>query len=245
MPTTAAALIIGDEILSGKFTDKNSPFIIRRCQELGLDLRHISIVPDELDDIAFDVSRWSDRVDYVFTTGGVGPTHDDLTMPGIAQAFGVPLVRSAELMQIIREKFEGRLNEDVFRMADIPMGAELWEEGALFFPQVVVRNVIIFPGVPRLFHKKFDGIAHRLTGGATMLSVRLLTGEPETEIAGRLRDIASRHPHVAIGSYPQFDEKPWTVTITIDSLAPLALDAAEAELREAIDLSPPGQNSET
>lgn len=244
MPTTAAAIIIGDEILSGKFTDENGPFIIRRCRELGIDLRHISVVPDVLDDIAFAVARWSARVDHVFTTGGVGPTHDDLTMPAVALAFGVPIVRNAELERTIREKFEGRLNDDVFRMADVPEGAELWDEGSLFFPQVVVRNVIIFPGVPRLFHKKFDGIADRLAqGGAIRHSRRLVTEEQETDIAGRLRDIAARHPDVSIGSYPQFDHKPWTVTVTIDSTDAAAVLAAEAALRAAITVRP--QNSET
>jgi len=244
MPTSAAALIIGDEILSGKFADLNGPFIIRRCRELGIDLRHISVVPDVLDDIAFEVARWSARVDHVFTTGGVGPTHDDLTMAGVAQAFGVSIVRSAALEQIIREKFEGRLNEDVFRMADVPEGAELWSEGALFFPQVVVRNVIIFPGVPRLFHKKFDGIAHRLAvGGAPRHSRRVVTEEQETDIAARLRLIAGNHPDVAIGSYPQFDQKPWTVTVTIDSLDLAAVAVAEAAVRAAIDCR--DQNSVT
>jgi molybdenum cofactor synthesis domain-containing protein len=236
MPTTAAALIIGDEILSGKFTDQNGPFVIRRCRELGIDLRHVSFVADVLEDIAFEVARWSARVDYVFTTGGVGPTHDDLTMPGVALAFGVPVVREAALEQIIRDKFTGRLNEDVFRMANVPKGAVLWSEGALFFPQVVVRNVIIFPGVPRLFQKKFDGIAHRLVGGAIQHSRALVTLQRETDIASRLRSAAARHPMVAIGSYPQYDHKPWSVTVTMDSLDLGALAKCEAELRDLIEV---------
>lgn len=238
MPTTAAALIIGDEILSGKFTDQNGPFIIRRCRELGIRLRHIGVVADVLEDIAFEVARWSDLVDYVFTTGGVGPTHDDLTMQGVAMAFDVPMVRSDALEQTIRDKFTGRLNEDVFRMADVPDGAKLWSEGALFFPQVVFRNVIIFPGVPRLFHKKFNGIAHRLVGGEIQYSRALVTQERETDIASRLREAAERHPRVAIGSYPQYDEKPWTVTVTIDSLDQQALLACVAELKSIIQVLP-------
>ena len=238
MATTIAAIIIGDEILSGKFVDQNAPWLVQRCRTLGLRLRHISVVPDDLDEIAFAVGRWSARVDYVVTTGGVGPTHDDLTMPGIARAFGVPLERHAGLEQIIREKFEGRLNDDVLRMADLPHGAQLWEgSDALFFPQVLVRNVLPFPGVPGLFRKKFDGIADRFQG-SVLHAQRLLTFEAETDIAARLRAVADRFPQVAIGSYPQFDSKPWSVTITLDSRDADALQDAEAALRASIAFEP-------
>ena len=228
MPT-AAAIIIGDEILSGKFVDANSPWLITRCRALGIDLRRIAVIPDEVEDIAEEVAKWSARVDLVFTTGGVGPTHDDLTMTGIAAAFGVALTRHPELVAVLREKLGERCNEDALRMADVPEGAELWKEGDFLFPQVVMRNVCIFPGVPALFQKKFDQVAHRFTGKPRQVR-KLTTRAAETDIATNLRQLAQRFPQLQIGSYPQFDVKPWTVTVTLDGRDEAALDEAEAAL---------------
>ena len=228
--TTAAAIIIGDEILSGKFSDANSPWLIARCAALGIDLRHISIISDGVEEIAETVARWSARVDYVFTTGGVGPTHDDLTMAGIAAAFDLPLIRHPELADVLRSKLGERCNEDALRMADVPQGAELWREGAFLFPQVVVRNVCIFPGVPALFQKKFSQICHRFTGQPRQIR-KQTTRAAETQIAAGLRALAERFPQLQIGSYPQFDTKPWTVTVTLDGRDLVALAEADAELR--------------
>lgn len=231
--TTAAAIIIGDEILSGKFVDANSPWLISRCSALGVDLRHISIIPDGVEVIAETVARWSPRVDYVFTTGGVGPTHDDLTMAGIAAAFEVPLIRHAELAEVLRSKLGKRCNEDALRMADVPQGATLWREGDFLFPQVVVRNVCIFPGVPALFQKKFSQVAHRFTGEPRQLR-KQTTRAAETQIAAGLRALAERYPQLQVGSYPQFDTKPWTVTVTIDGRDLTALEEANDELRDML-----------
>ena len=236
MPTTAAALIIGDEILTGKFTDLNSPFLIKRCRELGISLRHIAVISDRIEDISAAVTQWSHRVDWVFTTGGVGPTHDDLTMAAIAKAFGVPLHRHTDLKTILQEKFEGRLNEDVLRMAEVPKGAVLWREGAFLFPQVVMENVVIFPGVPRLFQKKFDAVAHRFGMEATPTCWRFVTLQNETDIATPLRELAATHPAVAIGSYPQFDVRPWSVTITLESRDLNALSACAEALGQIISV---------
>ncbi len=229
----AAVIIIGDEILSGKFRDENSPWLIQRCRTLGIDLHRVCVIPDALDEIAEVVARWSERVDHVFTTGGVGPTHDDLTMAGIARAFSVPLVRNPALVQAIADKLGDRCNAAALRMADVPAGAELWWDGELFFPQVVVRNVCIFPGVPSLLRRKFDGIAHRLAGTPRRLR-RMVTAEREIDIAARLRVIAEAFPQVMVGSYPQIDRRPWTVTITLDGRDEEALRCAEAALRAAI-----------
>ena len=228
--TTAAAIIIGDEILSGKFVDSNTPWLIERCAALGVDLRCISIIPDGIGEIAESVARWSDRVDYVFTTGGVGPTHDDLTMAGIAAAFDVSLIRHAELAEVLHSKLGERCNEDALRMADVPEGAVLWREGDFLFPQVVVRNVCIFPGVPALFRKKFNQVAHRFTGQPRQLR-KQTTRAAETQIAAGLRGLAERYPQLQIGSYPQFETRPWTVTVTLDGRDLIALESADSELR--------------
>jgi FAD synthetase len=209
-------LIIGDEILSGKVQDTNSPWVAKRCRSLGLELCRIVVLPDILDEIGAAVAEWSARCDIVFTSGGVGPTHDDLTMAGIARGLARPITRHPELLSVIQRHMGPRFTAASARMADIPLGAELWWDGELRFPQVVVGNVVVFPGVPSLLRLKFDAIAHRF-GGTPVVSDRLVTTLGESDIAEALGAIQVRFPTVAIGSYPQFDQRPWTVTITMDA----------------------------
>lgn len=230
MPT-AVAVIIGNEILSGKFQDENSPWLATRCRELGIDLVRIHVIPDDTEVIASTVAAASTMADFVFTTGGVGPTHDDMTMDGIARAFGVALIRHPELEQTLRARMAERLTPAALRMAEVPEGAVLWRSEGMRFPQVVMRNVLVFPGVPRLLRMKFDAIASRLGGGDRVLGARLVTTAAETDIAAALTDMQQAHPLVEIGSYPQFDRKPYTVTVTLDSRDALALQACTTALR--------------
>jgi len=234
--STAAVVVIGDEILSGKVVDCNSPWLAAQLRTRGVDLVRICVVPDVIDAIAEEVARASACADHVFTTGGVGPTHDDITLAGIAEAFGLALVRHPELEALLHEKVGGQPTDAALRMADVPEGTQLWWDGDLFFPVVVVRNVHIFPGVPSLFQRKFEEVAHRFSG--TVVSSRqLVTYERESIIAARLGEAQARWPQVAIGSYPQFDQKPWSVTITMDSRDLDALDACEVALREVLELA--------
>ncbi|NOY27298.1 MAG: competence/damage-inducible protein A [Oligoflexia bacterium] len=212
---TAALIIIGDEILTGKFADQNSPWLIDRCRTLGIELRRVVVIPDDIDLIAAEVSACSAAWDWVFTTGGVGPTHDDVTMAGVAQALGVPLERRAELVSVLKKKMGDKLNNDALRMAEVPVGSVLWPNDDVFFPQVVARNVVIFPGVPKLLHLKFNAVAHRF-GGVPAHSLRLVTTRPESQIAAGLRTAQQRWPNVHIGSYPRFDVRPWTVIVILD-----------------------------
>jgi len=233
MPS-AVAVIIGNEILSGKFQDENSPWLAVRCRELGIDLVRVHVIPDDIEVIAETVAASSALADLVFTTGGVGPTHDDMTMEGVARAFGVPLVQHPELEQALRSRMGDRLTSAALRMAEVPEGAVLWRSDGMRFPQVVMRNVVIFPGVPRLLRMKFDHIATRLGGGARVLGAQLVTRAAETDIAAALAAAQSSHPRVDIGSYPQFDRKPYTVTITLDSRDAAALEACRKALRTAL-----------
>ena len=223
---TVAMLVIGDEILTGKVTDANSPWVASRCRELGLSLCRIIVLPDVLDEIAAAVAEWSRRVDFVLTSGGVGPTHDDLTMAGIARGLGRQVERHGELDRVLQERMGKRYTPAAGRMADVPAGATLWWDGELAFPQVVVDNIIVFPGVPALLRLKFDAIAHRF-GGTPTQTRRLVTTAAESEIADALRTVQAEHPAVAIGSYPQYDRRPWTVTITLDGYDTELLDACE------------------
>ena len=232
MPT-AAVVIIGNEILSGKCEDANSPWLARRLRELGVDLLRIATVPDVVDEIAEEVRRCAEKADLVFTTGGVGPTHDDLTMAGIAQALGLPLHRHPELEALVRAYLGDRITDDALRMADVPLGSELLWDGEVRFPLIRVGTVHIFPGVPGLLRLKFDAVAHHFAG-EPVRSRKVTTTRAEASIAGPLRALQDRFPAVSIGSYPQFKERPWTVTVTLDSRALDDLKACEAALRELL-----------
>jgi molybdenum cofactor synthesis domain-containing protein len=230
---TACVLVIGDEILSGNFRDENTPWLIDRCRALGLDLRRIVVLPDQVEQIAVEVAACSEAHDWVFTTGGVGPTHDDVTMEGVAAAFGLSMERREELVAILRQKMREQANDEALRMADLPHGSELWWDGEVFFPQVVTRNVVIFPGVPALMRMKFDAVAHRF-GGVPMERLRLTTTQPEPLIADCLRRAQRRWPDVHIGSYPRYEQRPWTVIVILESRAAPALAACHAWLTEQL-----------
>jgi len=164
--TTAGIVVIGDEILSGKFSEENAAFLIGELRALGVELRRVLVIPDELDDIATTVVELSGRVDHVFTSGGVGPTHDDLTMAGISRGFGTRVVREPELEKRVRAYYGDRLVDANLRLADVPEGAVLvWGRDQLW-PVVSYRNVYILPGVPTLFRRKFVDIRDVRSGRA-------------------------------------------------------------------------------
>lgn len=232
MPT-AGVVIIGNEILTGKFADENGPFLITRLRALGVDLARLVVIPDEPEVIVHEVRYASARYDRVFTTGGVGPTHDDVTMPAIAAAFGVPLRRHPELVAILTAKLGADAPAAAMRMAEVPEGAELWWDGGMRFPLVVMHNVAVFPGVPELLRRKFDAVAHRWSG--TPVGTRrvwTLRGEPE--IADILTGATLRWPSVAIGSYPRFELAPPQVLVTFEGRDEPALEACFAWVSAAI-----------
>ena len=229
-PPSAAILVVGNEILSGKFRDENSPWLAARLRELGIDLVRIETVPDEVEVIAAAVQRLRAVADWVFTSGGVGPTHDDVTVEGIARGLGVSIVENDELHAVLREKMGERYTPAAGRMALVPEGAELWWEGSVAFPQVAVDRVVVFPGVPALLQRKFDAVAHRF-GGVPKLHRRLVTTRAESAIADGLRSIQARHPTVEIGSYPRYEARPWTVIVTLDSRCARAIATCVEDLR--------------
>jgi molybdenum cofactor synthesis domain-containing protein len=227
MPT-AAVIVIGDEILSGKFADENGPFFIRRLRELGTDLRRLVVIGDTLDEIAHEVAWCAERFDVVFTTGGVGPTHDDRTLEGVARAFGEGLHQHPDLIALL-EGFGMALNEAALRMVTVPRSAELVQSASSAYPVLKARNVYIFPGVPKLMRRKFDAIADRFVA-TRVQTVRLRSAQRETEIAAVMGAAQDRWPTVAIGSYPRFDEGPHHVIITLESRDDEALSAAQEQL---------------
>ncbi|RMH44000.1 MAG: competence/damage-inducible protein A [Deltaproteobacteria bacterium] len=230
MARTAGIVIIGDEILSGKFADENARYLIGALRELGVALQRVSMIPDDVDDIADTVARFSDRFDLVFTSGGVGPTHDDVTMAGIARAFGVDVVVHPALADAIRAFFGPELAERNLRLAEVPAGAELIGDGGdLKWPVARIRNVYILPGVPALFRRKFESIAH-LFRDVPWTVERVFARADEGALAPHLDAVVAGHPDVAVGSYPRFDEPDYRVLITLESKHPDAVRAARADL---------------
>lgn len=226
MPS-AGILIIGNEILSGKVVDTNSPYLCRELRGLGVDVDRVLVIPDEIDIIAAEVRGMSERYDYVLTSGGVGPTHDDLTMDGIASAFGVRLEHSESISQRI-ERAQGKpANESQLKMAQIPQGSKLIDSGDLWFPLVVLHNVHIFPGIPELLRKKFESIRHQLQGVPFLLK-RVYVRKSESDIAADLNDLLLEYPELVLGSYPKVGVEAFRVQLTLES-------RDEAYLQRALD----------
>lgn len=230
--TSAACLAIGNELLSGKVTDLNLSHVIRELRALGVPLVFAALVPDDPREIADAVHYASARADVVITTGGVGPTHDDITIAAIARAFGRPLVRAPKVEAAIRAWYGSHVNEDVLRMADVPEGAELIEEDGLFLPVVKVEKVHIFPGEPNHFRRKFDAWKGTLRQSPFHVA-RIYLDVDEGEIAADLRTVEAAHG-VAIGSYPKYDadaeQAGYRVLITIESKQAAPVAAAARDL---------------
>ncbi|MFG1357533.1 competence/damage-inducible protein A [Xanthobacter pseudotagetidis] len=205
---TAALVVIGDEVLSGRTKDKNIGHIAERLTEVGIDLREVRVVADVEDDIVAAINALRRRFTYVFTTGGIGPTHDDITADAVAKAFGVPIDvdprARALLLEYIPEK---DLNEARLRMARIPDGAALVVNEVSKAPGFRIENVIVMAGVPRIMQAMLEAVLPELDKGVPMLSETLLADAKEGDIAAPLKEIAARFPGAAIGSYPFRDEK--------------------------------------
>ena len=231
---TAAILVIGNEVLSGKVEEKNARFLIGELRELGVALQCLLTIPDEPEVIATAVKDLSARFDHVFTSGGVGPTHDDVTISSIARAFDKPVVRHPELEGMLRRYFGASLDETRLRLADVPDGAELIYGEDLKYPVMAYRNVYIFPGVPELFRKKFTAIRERFRVAPFYLRI-IYTREDEFDIAARLQAVADAYPTVAIGSYPNFVTPEYKVKLTLESKIETAVDTAHHALLLVLD----------
>jgi molybdenum cofactor synthesis domain-containing protein len=229
MGKTAGIVLIGNELLSGKVTDTNASYLCRELRALGVAVRKISVVPDEVDLIAAEVSEFSRAHDVVFTSGGVGPTHDDVTMEGVARAMGVPVVRDPRLVALIARHAKGPLNEARLKMAEVPEGAELVAGEQLMFPAVVAGNVYILPGVPEIFRQKFEALKERFRDSPYFLA-SIFVGIGEGTLADYLNDLLRKHPELMLGSYPEFSNPEYKVKVTLESKDRALMEQAVAEL---------------
>jgi len=207
---TAGLLVIGDEILSGRTKDKNIGYIAEYLTAIGIDLKEVRVVADDETAIVEAVNAMRARYSYLFTTGGIGPTHDDITADCVAKAFGVPLELNPRAVAILRERFTPRgveLNEARLRMARVPKGGELIENKVSGAPAFRIGNVIVMAGVPTIMQAMLDAAAPTLETGVKMLSESVRADLREGDIGGPLGEIARAHPETSIGSYPFFDDK--------------------------------------
>ena len=233
MSRTAGIILIGNEILSGKVVDANASYLCRELRTLGVDVRKISVIPDEVDLIAFEVAEQSRTFDVVFTSGGVGPTHDDVTIEGVARALGVRVVREPRLVQVIETLAKGRLNEARLRMAEVPEGAELVAGEQLTFPAVVARNIYVLPGVPEIFRQKFEALRERFRESPFHLR-SVFVRIPEGTLAEHLNELLRRHPDLMLGSYPEFLNPEYKVKVTLESKDPKYVEQALTEFLQRL-----------
>ena len=227
MARTAGILVIGNEILSGKVVDTNSPYLCQELYALGVNVRRIAVVPDDIAIIAQDVATFSGLFDHVFTTGGVGPTHDDVTIEAVARGMGRRVVVNAELEAILNERWSNRPEAPRIKMASVPEGAELLMEPDLPIPVLQVQNVYVFPGIPQLFRRKFDSIKERFRdlpyyGRQVYLTVR------ESDFSHLLDQVVHAYPDLQLGSYPEVGNPAYRVKLTLES-------KDEAYLTQALD----------
>jgi FAD synthetase len=233
---TGAIVVIGNEILTGKSQDKNASFLIGELYRLGVALRRVIVIPDDVVEIATAVRACAESFDYVFTSGGIGPTHDDVTIEGVARAFGRGVARQPELESLIKGYFGQEVDGARLRMADAPEDAALVYAEGLRWPVLLVENVYILPGVPELFRSKFEALRERFRT-EPFHSHAVYTREDEFDIAARLNHLAADYPMVDIGSYPNFGSSDYRVKITLESKDGEAVERALGALVSLMDAS--------
>lgn len=232
-PATAAVLVIGDEILSGRTQDTNTRYIATYLAQIGVDLREVRVVPDVEEEIVAAVNALRARYTYLFTTGGIGPTHDDITADSVGRAFGVEVIEDPRAMAMLRERFaEEELNPARRRMARIPRGAELVRNAISKAPGFWIGNVIVMAGVPVIMQSMMDTVGPQLRSGARVEVETVEAGSiPEGSYAMRLEEIAAAHPGVSVGSYPNFSGQGVRNQIVLRSRDVASLASAKAAVR--------------
>ncbi len=238
---TAAMLVIGDEILSGRTRDSNAHYLAGRLAQAGIDLCEVRMIGDDAAAIGEAVRALAERYSHVFTSGGIGPTHDDITADAIGAAFGARVDVREDARALLAARYERMgvaFNEARLRMARIPEGAVLIDNPVSTAPGFSLGNVHVMAGVPEVFRAMLDGLLERLGGGTVALSETLRIERPEGDIAGPLAELAGRHADVSIGSYPFFEGGRYGANIVVRGSDARAVAAALADLRKAFGVGP-------
>lgn len=225
-PKTAAALVIGNELLSGKVEESNVVVLATTLRSLGIELKRVVMVLDEIDVIAREVEELARTHDWVFTSGGVGPTHDDVTVHAVARAYGVAVVEDPTLAAMLREHYQDRCTSGHLQMALIPQGATLESHESIRWPTIRIANTWLLPGVPEIFRMKLAVIVARLSGAVGFVSRAVFTKMDEGDLKPLLDQIVERFPDVGVGSYPKWHDPTYKTKLTFDGREPSRVDAA-------------------
>jgi molybdenum cofactor synthesis domain-containing protein len=235
---TAGILVIGDEILSGRTKDKNIGYIAEYLTAIGIDLREVRVVADDEDAIVEALNALRIRYTYVFTTGGIGPTHDDITAECVAEAFGVAIDYDPRAVALLKERYAAlgtELNEARMRMTRVPEGAELVPNKVSAAPGFWIGNVIVMAGVPSIMQAMLDAVAPKLRTGLKMLSETVRADCREGDLGTELGEVAKAYPEVMIGSYPFVDEvRGPNTNIVVRGRDPVRLAAAKAAVEDML-----------
>ena len=234
---TAAVIIIGDEILSGRTKDQNLGFLAGALNDVGVQLRECRVIPDVETEIVEAVNNLRAKLDYVFTTGGIGPTHDDITADSVGTAFGLPVDFHPEAVKILKAHYAHtgtELNQARMRMARTPLGASLVENPVSKAPGFRVENVYVLAGIPSICQAMFHSLKHELVGGDPMRSVAIAVYLAEGTLAKGLTALQDKYLDVALGSYPFYRDGRFGVSIVARSQSPDRLAAAADEIRQMI-----------
>jgi len=236
---TAAMLVIGDEILSGRTRDANMHHLSGELTKAGIDLKEARVVADEADEIVTAVNELRSKYSYVFTSGGIGPTHDDITADCIASAFGVGIDVRDDAKAVLAENYpngEADLTDARLRMARIPDGASLIDNSVSKAPGFTLENVHVMAGVPRIFSAMLDWLLPQLETGAPIMSETIKANLVESQIAGPLGEVADAYPMLSLGSYPYYEDGRHGANLVIRGRDPEALKAAVAEVKSRLGL---------
>jgi molybdenum cofactor synthesis domain-containing protein len=227
---TAAALIIGNELLSGKIAEQNLVILARTLTGIGIQLVRVVMVRDDRAAIADEVRALAASHDALFTSGGVGPTHDDVTIDGVAAAFDVEVETSPQLESLLRGYFGAKLTDGHLCMARAPLGARLVTSKQAPWPTIVMGNTWVLPGVPEIFAARMPLLRAELAGATALVSRVVYTNLDEADLKPLLDKVVADHPEVEIGSYPQWRHPHYKTQLTLDCVDPRLVDCAQAEL---------------
>lgn len=235
---TAAAIVVGNEILSGKVREANVYELARVLRPAGVLLSRVVVVPDDIETIAREVRASREQFDYVFTSGGVGVTHDDVTIAAVARAFGVPVVRDPELETLIRRHYGNEVHENHLALANVPQGARNLVTEGYPWPLLAIENVYVLPGIPEIFQRKLAILRVHLATAPPFVSRAVYTRMDEAVLKPLLDEVVARHPDVEVGSYPRWNDPAYETKLTFDGRD---REAVERALEDFLRLLPPGE----
>jgi molybdenum cofactor synthesis domain-containing protein len=240
-PRTAAMLVIGNELLTGKVCEANLVVLARSMRRLGVVLRRVVMVLDDVDTIAEEVRSLSSSHDWLFTSGGVGPTHDDVTIEAVAKAFGVPVTTSPEMKEMLEAHYRERITDGHLRMALVPGGAVLEKTEEIRWPTIRMRNTWVMPGVPEVFQMKIPVIEARLGPDRAFVSHAVYTKMDEGDLKPLLDRVVIAFPDVEVGSYPKWSDPSYRTKLTFDGLDEQAVLRARDAFVASLPSGEPGR----